>query len=281
MSFTKDRYVSTGCRTVSGRRRTGPAHAASVAATSVGDMQMNTPFDSSRADLRGASPRAIAYDAGLRRYMLGVYRTMALGLVVTGLVAFLVASTPALYQPIFSTPLKWVVILAPLAFVLFLSFRVEQMSAASARVVFYSFAGVMGLSLASVFLVFTGTSIALAFFSAAALFAAMCLWGYTTNVDLSRWSTFLMVGLFGVVIASLINLFLASDMLQFAVSIIAVLVFTGLTAWDSQRLKSQYFAYAGTESAEKLAVMGALSLYLDLINLFQLLLNLMGERERA
>ncbi len=242
---------------------------------------MNTPIESSGADLHDASGRAVSYDAGLRRYMLGIYRTMALGLVLTGLVAFLVASTPALYQPIFNTPLRWVVILAPLAFVLFFSFRVEQMSANTARIAFYSFAAIMGLSLASVFLVFTGTSIALAFFSAAALFATMCLWGYTTNVDLSRWSTFLMVGLFGVVIASLINLFLASDRLQFAVSIIAVLVFTGLTAWDSQRLKSQYFAYAGTESAEKLAVMGALSLYLDLINLFQLLLNLMGERERA
>jgi FtsH-binding integral membrane protein len=157
---------------------------------------MNTPIESSGADLHDASGRAVSYDAGLRRYMLGIYRTMALGLVLTGLVAFLVASTPALYQPIFNTPLKWVVILAPLAFVLFFSFRVEQMSANTARIAFYSFAAIMGLSLASVFLVFTGTSIALAFFSAAALFATMCLWGYTTNVDLragrpSSWSGFL------------------------------------------------------------------------------------------
>lgn len=242
---------------------------------------MNMPFETSGADPQGTLARPVAYDQGLRRYMLGIYRTMTLGLALTGLVALVVASSPAFYQPIFNTPLKWVVILAPLAFVLFFSFRVEQMSVASARITFYAFAAVMGLSLASIFLVFAGTSIALAFFSAAALFATMCLWGYTTSTDLSRWSTLLMVGLVGLVVASLVNLFLASDTLQFAVSIVGVLVFTGLTAWDSQRLKSQYFAYAGTESTEKLAVMGALSLYLDLINLFQLLLNLTGERQRA
>ncbi|MFL0418632.1 Bax inhibitor-1/YccA family protein [Sphingomonas sp. 179-I 2A4 NHS] len=242
---------------------------------------MNTPLGSPGAGLRGVAAHADAYDQGLRRYLLGIYRTMALGLGVTGIVALIVASTPGLYQPIFNTPLKWLVILAPLAFVLFFSFRVEHMSVATARISFYAFSAVMGLSLASIFLVFTGTSIALAFFSAAALFATMCLWGYTTKVDLSRWSTFLMVGLVGLIVASLINLFLASNTLQFAVSIIGVLVFTALTAWDSQRLKSQYVAYAGTQSLEKLAVLGALSLYLDLINLFQLLLNLTGERQRA
>jgi FtsH-binding integral membrane protein len=137
----------------------------------------------------------------------------------------------------------------------------------------------MGVSMASIFLVFTGTSIALAFASAAAVFAAMSLWGDTTNVDLSRWSTFLMVGLVGVVIASLVNLFVGSSTLQLVFSIAGVLVFTGLTAWDTQRLKSEYQAYAGSERADKLAVMGALSLYLNLINLFQLLLSLFGQRE--
>lgn len=222
---------------------------------------------------------AAIYDEGLRGHMLGVYRNMALGLGITALVALLVASTPALYQPIFGTPLKWVAIFAPLAFVLFFSFRVERMTTTQARTAFYAFAAVMGVSMASIFLVFTGTSIALAFFSAAAVFAGMSLWGYTTNVDLSRWSTFLMVGLIGVVIASLVNLFIGSSMLQLVFSIAGVLVFTGLTAWDTQRLKSEYLAYAGTEGADKLAVMGALSLYLNLINLFQLLLSLFGQRE--
>jgi uncharacterized protein len=222
---------------------------------------------------------AAIYDEGLRRHMLGVYRNMALGLGITALVALLVASTPALYQPIFGTPLKWVAIFAPLEFVLFFSFRVERMTTTQARTAFYAFAAVMGVSMASIFLVFTGTSIALAFFSAAAVFAGMSLWGYTTNVDLSRWSTFLMVGLIGVVIASLVNLFIGSSMLQLVFSIAGVLVFTGLTAWDTQRLKSEYLAYAGTERADKLAVMGALSLYLNLINLFQLLLSLFGQRE--
>nr|WP_314375424.1 Bax inhibitor-1/YccA family protein [Sphingomonas paucimobilis] len=211
--------------------------------------------------------------------MLGVYRNMALGLGITALVALLIASTPALYQPIFATPLKWVAIFAPLAFVLFFSFRVERMTIGQARTAFYAFAAVMGVSMASIFLVFTGTSIALAFASAAAVFAAMSLWGYTTRADLSRWSTFLMVGLVGVVIASLVNLVVGSSTLQLVFSIAGVLVFTGLTAWDTQRLKSEYLTYAGSERADKLAVMGALSLYLNLINLFQLLLGLFGQRE--
>lgn len=242
---------------------------------------MNRPFDPMTyppPSSAGAGGEAV-YDEGLRRHMLGVYRNMALGLGITALVALLIASTPALYQPIFGTPLKWVAIFAPLAFVLFFSFRVERMTTTQASMAFYAFAAVMGVSMASIFLVFTGTSIALAFVSAAAVFAAMSLWGYTTNVDLSRWTTFLMVGLVGVVIASLVNLFVGSSTLQLVFSIAGVLVFTGLTAWDTQRLKSEYLAYAGTERADKLAVMGALSLYLNLINLFQLLLSLFGQRE--
>jgi len=242
---------------------------------------MNTPFD--RMLYAGPpSPRAaraVAYDEGLRQHMLGVYRNMALGLGLTALVSAAIASTPALYQPIFGTPLKWVAIFAPLAFVLFFSFRVERMTTAQARTAFYAFAGVMGVSMASIFLAFTGVSIATGFVSAAALFATMSLWGYTTHVDLSRWTTFLMVGLVGVVVASIVNLFIGSSTLQLAFSIVGVLVFTGLTAWDTQRLKSEYLAYAGSERAEKLAVMGALSLYLNLINIFQLLLSLFGQRE--
>jgi uncharacterized protein len=244
------------------------------------ETHMNTVFDPIRSHVP-ASARTGATDAGLRRHMLGIYRNMALGLGLTGLVALLVASTPALYQPIFGTPLKWVPILAPLAFVLFFSFRIERMTLASATTAFFAFAAVMGVSMASIFLVFTGESIALAFFMAAALFAGLSLWGYTTGVNLSRWSTFLMVGLIGVVVASLVNLFLGSTTLQLILSIAGVLVFTGLTAWDTQRLKSEYLAYAGSETADKLVVMGALSLYLNLINLFQLLLNFVGQREEA
>lgn len=218
-------------------------------------------------------------DEGLRRHMLGIYRNMALGLGLTGLVALGVASTPALAQLIFGTPLKWVAMLAPLAFVMVFSFRIDRMTTTGARTAFFAFAAVIGISMASIFLVFTGTSIAQAFFTAAILFAGMSLWGYTTGRDLSRMSTFLMVGLIGVVGASLINVFLGSSMLQLIVSVVGIVVFTGLMAWDTQRLKSEYFAHAGHEQAEKLAIMGALSLYLNVINLFQLLLGLMGQRE--
>lgn len=220
-----------------------------------------------------------ARDEGLRRYMLGIYRNMGIGLALTGLVALGVASTPALVALIFGTPLKWVAMFAPLAFVMFFSFRIDRMTTSGARTAFFAFAAVMGVSMASIFLVFTGTSIAQAFFTAAALFAGMSLWGYTTGRDLTRMSTFLMVGLIGVIGASLVNLFIGSSALQTIVSVAGVVVFTGLTAWDTQRLKSEYFAYAGTQAAEKLAIMGALSLYLNVINLFQLLLGLLGQRE--
>ena len=229
---------------------------------------------------RSVPSTAAARDEGLRRYMLGIYRNMGLGLAITGVVALGVASTPALVALIFGTPLKWVAMFAPLAFVMFFSFRIQSMTTATARTAFFAFAAVMGVSMASIFLVFTGESIANAFFTAAALFAGMSLWGYTTGRDLTKMSTFLMVGLIGVVGASIVNVFLGSSALQMIVSVVGVIVFTGLTAWDTQRLKSEYFAYAGTQVADKLAIMGALSLYLNLINLFQLLLGLMGQREQ-
>lgn len=228
---------------------------------------------------RTASAGIAARDEGLRRYMLGIYRNMGLGLALTGAVAALVASSPALVALIFGTPLKWVAMLAPLAFVFFFTFRIEKMTTAGAWTAFFAFAGVMGLSMASIFLVFTATSIAGAFFAAASIFLAMSVWGYTTKTDLTRFSTFLMVGLIGVVLASVVNIFLGSGMLQMVLSIAGIVVFTGLTAWDTQRLKSEYVAYAGTQATEKLAVMGALSLYLNLINLFQLLLGLFGQGE--
>ena len=219
------------------------------------------------------------FDAGLRQHMLGVYRNMGLGLIITGLVAFLIGSTPALYQPIFGTPLKWVAMFAPLAFVFFFTFRIDRMTTSGARTAFYAFSAVMGVSLASIFLVFTGGSIAQTFFVAAAMFLSMSLWGYTTGRDLTKMGAFLFMGLIGVVIASLVNIFLGSPVLSLVVSIIGVVVFTGLTAWDTQRIKSDYIAFAGSQETGKMQVMGALSLYLNFVNLFQLLLNLFGERE--
>lgn len=236
---------------------------------------MNRPFFP--AQTQGAT--GAAFDAGLRRHMLGIYNNMALGLVVTGLVAFGIASTPALYQPIFGTPLKWAAMFAPLAFVMFLSFRMERMSVASARTAFFAFAAVMGISMAAVFLSFTGASIARTFFIAASMFMGMSLWGYTTKRDLTGWSSFLFMGLIGVVVASIVNLFLGSTTLQLVVSFAGIIVFVGLTAWDTQRAKSDYVAFAGTQHAEKLGIMGALSLYLNFVNLFQLLLTFFGQRE--
>lgn len=229
-----------------------------------------------------AAGRAVdrgAFDAGLRQHMLRVYNFMTLGLAITGVVALLVASTPALYVPIFTTPLKWVVMLAPLAFILVLSWRFDRMSVGALQGTFWAFCAVMGVSMASIFLVFTGASIARVFFITAAMFAGTSLWGYTTKTDLSRMGSFLMMGLIGIVIASLVNIFVGSSAIQFAVSVIGVVVFTGLTAWDTQRIKEEYAEHLGSEANTKLAVMGALGLYLNFVNLFQMLLHLMGQRE--
>jgi len=235
-----------------------------------------------RTDPRVAQPGLAvpAVDEGLRSFMLSVYNYMGLGLAITGLVALAVASTPALYVPIFTTPLKWVVMLAPLGFVFFLSARIGTMSASAAQITFWLFAAVMGISMASIFLVFTGESIARVFFVTAATFGAASLYGYTAKRDLTSMGSFLFMGLIGIVIASLVNLFIGSSALQFAVSVIGVLVFTGLTAWDSQRLKSEYLGsyQFGGELAAKGAIMGALSLYLNFINLFMMLLQLMGNQ---
>lgn len=219
------------------------------------------------------------FDEGLRQHMLRVYNYMALGLVITGIVAFIVGSTPALYVPIFQTPLKWVVMLAPLAFVFFFSFRIQSMSSSTAQMTFWAFCAVMGLSLASVFLVFTKTSIAQTFFITAAMFGAISLYGYTTKRDLSKMGSFLMMGLFGIIIAGIVNIFLGSSALQFAISVIGIVVFVGLTAYDTQNIKEQYSENYDQESNQKLAVFGALSLYLNFVNIFQLLLNFTGERE--
>ena len=216
-------------------------------------------------------------DEGLRAYMLQVYNYMGLGLALTGVVAFLVASTPALYQPIFGTPLKWVVMLAPLGFVFFLSMKIQSMSLSTAQLTFWAFAAVMGLSMASIFLVFTGASIARVFFITAGMFGGMSLYGYTTKRDLSAWGSFLFMGLIGIIIAMLVNLFLQSSALHFAISVIGVLVFTGLTAYDTQRIKEMYYEVDSSDIMGKKAVMGALSLYLNFINMFMMLLHLFGQ----
>ncbi|MSO77891.1 MAG: Bax inhibitor-1/YccA family protein [Alphaproteobacteria bacterium] len=215
-------------------------------------------------------------DVGLRRHMLQVYNYMASGVLLTGIVALLVASSPAAMQAIFGTPLKWVVMLSPLAFVLVLSFGVHRLSTAATQAIFWVFAATMGLSIATIFVVFTGESVARVFFITAGTFAAMSLYGYTTKTDLSKFGSFLLMGLIGIILAGLVNMFLQSSALQFAISAIGVLVFVGLTAYDTQRIKEMYLESLGDEALSKQAVMGALSLYLDFINLFMMLLQLIG-----
>jgi FtsH-binding integral membrane protein len=235
-------------------------------------MSYHSPLDRS---LSGRSAETI--DLGLRRYMLRVYNFMAGGLGVTGLVAYAAVAT-GLYQQIAATPLIWVVMLAPLALVVLLSFRIERMSVGAAQASFWGYAALMGLSLAGIFLIYTGTSIARVFFISAATFAAMSLYGYTTRRDLSRFGSFLFMGLIGIVLASLVNIFIASSALQFAVSVIGVIVFTGLTAWDTQRIKEIYLESDPGDVLTKKALLGALALYLDFINLFVMLLQLTGQR---
>jgi uncharacterized protein len=250
------------------------------------------PYEQNRTAWGTTATRTqVEVDQGLRAFMLGVYNHMVLGLGITGLVAlgtYMLATTTGVNgrvaltpfgQAIYVSPLKWLVILAPLAFVFFMSFRMEQMSAATARTVFLLFSAVMGLSLSSIFVVFTGQSITQVFFITAAAFGALSLWGYTTKRSLSGMGSFLIMGLFGLIIASLVNLFLASSALAFAVSVIGVLVFAGLTAWDTQRLKEMYiYGNMDGETASKASIFGALSLYLNFINMFQMLLSLFGNR---
>lgn len=219
-------------------------------------------------------------DEGLRSYMLRVYNYMTLGLALTGAVAFGVYTSDAAMQFIFGNQIMaWLVMLSPLAFILILSFGLHKLSVGATQLLFWGFAGVMGLSMSSIFAVYTGTSIARVFFIAASVFAAMSLYGYTTKKDLSGWGTFLFMGLIGIIIASIVNIFLASSMMHFIISIVGVLVFTGLTAYDTQNIKSEYYVGDDGAVAEKKAISGALRLYLDFINLFFMLLHLFGNRE--
>jgi uncharacterized protein len=233
--------------------------------------------------------RADVVDQGLRAYMLRVYNYMAIGVAITGVVAYLVyamavqqtaggLALTSFGQFIFAGPFKWVVIFAPLALVFFISARINSMSVSGAQIAFWIFAALMGASISSIFLVYAGESIARVFFITAASFGALSLWGYTTSRDLSGWGSFLFMGLIGVIIASLVNLFIGSTALQFAISVIGVLVFAGLTAYDTQSIKEMYYVGDDGTVAGRKAVMGALRLYLDFINLFMLLLQLFGNR---
>jgi FtsH-binding integral membrane protein len=231
-----------------------------------------------RWTVRPAADARVDIDVGLRDYMLRIYNYMASGLVLTGVVAYVFAQYLDTHRALSHSPVMFLIMLAPLGLVMWLSFGIERMQAATAQLLFWIYAGVMGLSLASVFLVFTGESVARVFFITGGTFAAMSLYGYTTQRDLTQWGSFLFMGLIGIIIASLVNLFIASSALQFAISVIGVIVFIGLTAWDTQQIKEMYVAYDDGQIAGKKAVMGALRLYLDFINLFMMLLQLFGTR---
>jgi FtsH-binding integral membrane protein len=230
----------------------------------------------------GAGAR-VGVDEGLRTFMLGIYNNMAMGLAITGLVAYgafrWAVSDPAVAQTLYASPLRWVIIFAPLLFVFGLSAAVQRMQPATARLVFLAFSAVMGLSISSIFIVFTGESIARTFFITAASFGALSLWGYTTKRNLTGMGSFLFMGLIGLIIAMVVNIFLASSALQFAISAIGVLIFAGLTAYDTQRLKNTYdFVAHDQTAAGRASIIGALQLYLDFINLFMFLLQFMGNR---
>jgi FtsH-binding integral membrane protein len=210
--------------------------------------------------------------------MLSIYNYMASGVLLSGIVALLFANSGFAAQ-VMTTPLRWVIMLAPLGFVMAMSFGANRMSTGTLQLLFWGFATVMGLSLSTIFLVFTGASIATTFFATAGAFAGLSLVGYTTKKDLSGMGSFLIMGLIGILIASLINIFVGSSVLQLTISVLGVLIFAGLTAYDTQRLKQEYNVLACTEFAGKAIVLGALSLYLDFINMFQFLLSFMGQRD--
>ena len=246
---------------------------------------------------RVATADAAAVDAGLRAYMLRVYNWMASGLLLTGIVALAVVTVPALQELFYTvartpsgrlvaqpTILFWVVTLSPLAFMLVLSFGYNRLSKTTAQALFWAFAACMGASLSNLAFRYTGASIASTFFITAAMYAAVSLYGYTTKADLTRMGSFMMMGLIGILIAGLVNMFMQSSALQFAISVIGVVVFVGLTAYDTQRIKGDYVQYAyaeGTEEAGKRSVMDALGLYLNFINLFQMMLQLVGVRQSS
>jgi uncharacterized protein len=246
-------------------------------------------FDRHIASARAGYRPEVAIDAGLRAYMIRVYNYMAAGVALTGLVAWFAFSAAvtqtgagleltAFGQTLFHSPLMWVLVLAPLGLVMVISFGINRLSPATALTLFFVYAGLLGLSLATIFMVYTGASIARVFFISAATFGAMSLYGYTTKRDLTGFGSFLFMGLIGIVIASLVNIFLHSSGLNWVISVVGVLIFTGLTAYDTQNIKEMYSPMDDGTVAGRKAVMGALRLYLDFINLFLMLLRLFGDR---
>jgi uncharacterized protein len=236
------------------------------------------PRGAGAASVTGLGRDSAAYDAGLRSFMLSVYNYMASGILLTGIVALLFASS-GFAEQVMATPLRWVIMLAPLGFVMVMSFGVNKLSTFALLACFWGFATVMGLSMSTIFLVYTGESIAQTFFATAAAFMGLSLYGYTTKKDLSGFGTFLIMGVIGLIIASIINIFLQSSMFNMVISAIGVLIFAGLTAYDTQQIKNTYAYVAGTDMIGKTIVMSALNLYLDFINMFQFLLSFMGSRD--
>jgi uncharacterized protein len=241
--------------------------------------------------VREAQQSSVVIDEGLRAYMLKVYNYMASGILLTGVISLIffqlsvntdangsIVSLTNIGNTLFLSGFKWVVMLAPLGVVFYMSFGINKMSASKAQMVFWIFASLMGLSLSSIFLVYTGASITRVFFITSITFGAMSLYGYTTKRDLTKLGSFLMMGLIGIIIASLVNMFMKSTMMDFVISILGVLIFVGLTAYDTQKIKNMYQASDTGELMGKKAVMGALTLYLDFINLFIMLLRLFGQR---
>ncbi len=241
-------------------------------------MAQDERFSLRTRSMSPAQARAAEIDVGLREYMLKVYNYMASGLAMTGAVAYGMTLSETAMQLVFGTPLFWVVALAPLGFVFYLSSRMDKIKPGTAQTLFWIFSALMGMSLASIFIVYTGTSIARVFFITAGTFAGMSLYGYTTKRDLTGLGSFMFMGLIGIIIASLVNLFLQSSGLYFVISVIGVLVFVGLTAYDTQSIKNVYSGTDSDDIQDKKAIMGALRLYLDFINLFIMLLHLFGAR---
>ncbi len=235
---------------------------------------MNTPNIKTRS-------ATTTYDEGLRDHFRGVYNVMSLGLVITGLIAFAISNSPAAINLLFGTPLKWVVMFAPLAFIFFGFTQRSMMTKTSGQLktLFFLFSALFGASLSTVFIVYSGADIARAFFIAAATFAATSVYGYVTKKDLSGMGGLLIMGVIGILIAMVVNIFLQSSALDFAISVIGVLVYTGLVAYDTQNIKETYSAAHGQEANSKMAVMGALGLYINFIMLFQFILNLIGNRD--
>lgn len=237
-------------------------------------------FNSERASSFGTS--SLKMNEGLRNYMVYIYQNMGLALGLSGLVAFLFAQSPALMQLIHGTPLGFIVMLAPIGIAFFFGFKIQSMELRTAQMLFWVFAALMGASLSSVFLIYTGESVARAFFITASTFLAMSIYGYVTKKDLTSMGSILMTGLIGIIIASIVNIFLKSSGLGFVISLLSVVIFVGLTAYDTQRLKEMYYSLEHSNidvnTAKKVAIMGSLTLYMDFINLFLAILRLVGDR---